>query len=137
MGYTHYYVSVEPLPPEAFGHFLLDAKRIVDATTVPLAGPYGTGKPELNEGGIDLNGAGDDAFETFTLVHDYVGFNYCKTEHRAYDEVVTALLIRAKHHLGKALQVRSDGTWAEWSAGAQLVKDVFGKRPRSVLRDPK
>lgn len=60
MGYTHYwYRTTAAEPKEAFGHFALDAVKIVFEATeakIDVAGPDGTGAPVLAEGLISLNG---------------------------------------------------------------------------------
>lgn len=52
--------------------------------------------------------------------------DFCKTAFRPYDLAVTAALIIAKHHLGKELTVRSDGTAAQWFDGAMLCHSLLG-----------
>jgi hypothetical protein len=123
MGYTHYFEGLT-----ATAEVIADAKKIIDATTVTICGPGGQGLPWLDEKeGIWLNGfeAADEDYETFFLrgtdepEHPELGA-FCKTEHRPYDTVVTAILISAAIHAGGA--VRSDGQWGNWSAGVALFE---------------
>jgi hypothetical protein len=59
-------------------------------------------------------------------------FDFCKTNQKPYDAVVTAILIRAKVIYGKLLQVGSDGewtgdplSWGTWASGRALYEEVF------------
>jgi hypothetical protein len=84
---------------------------------------------------IALNGNEDygDAHESFCLHRD-AGNNgsCCKTARKPYDDVVTAILIRAAQLLGNEYmegsgwdEMGSDGEWDEWAGGRKLVKKVF------------
>jgi hypothetical protein len=127
MGYTHYwYLGGEegnvPVPPEAFGHTLLDAKHLFQVAAeqgYDLAGPLGDGEPELTEGRLAFNGRNpDQSYETFSLAPGDRGFDCCKIgfmapeSFRAYGDVVEALLIRAKTLLdGRWKRIRHVHTW--------------------------
>ena len=134
MGYTHYWTIGDEVTPdkEAFGRLLLDTKRIIDATDVPLAGGDGTGEPELSEGSIRFNGvaATGDNYETFYITPDSRGFDFCKTSGvRPYDAVVCAVLLRASEIYGPAIRVSSDGHWDDWADGSALYVKAFGTEP--------
>jgi len=63
---------------------------IVEARKDILAGPNGPGsKTIIDPTHVDLNGIGDDANEPFVFPGD-PGFNFCKTEGKPYDDVVSA-----------------------------------------------
>lgn len=53
-------------------------------------------------------------------------FSFCKTNRNPYDLVITALLIVAKHHLGDALFLGSDGDEKEWEPAKKLCQVVLG-----------
>jgi hypothetical protein len=134
MGYTHYFEGLT-----ATAEVIADAKKIIDASSVTVCGPGGQGLPWMDEKeGIWLNGfeAADEDYETFFLrgsnepEHPELGA-FCKTEHRPYDVVVTAILISAAVHAGS--QVRSDGHWSNWAAGVEL----FEKAVRPLTADEK
>lgn len=55
-------------------------------------------------------------------------FAYCKTEHLPYDTLVTACLLIAKHHFGKAFKVSSNGDIEDWAAGIALVEKAVAWR---------
>ena len=54
-------------------------------------------------------------------------FDFCKTAHKPYDSVVTAILIRAKVIYGDLVSISSDGGWSEWQAGRNIYEAVFGE----------
>lgn len=137
MGYTHYWNRHEPIAAsrgEAFGRLAMDAKALIEAAEalgIAVAGPLGDGRPEITEGHIALNGSaacGGD-YESFVWAAQDAGFGFTKTAHRPYDALVTAILIRAKSHYGSAVEVTSDGRWADWAEGRALVLATFGEEP--------
>jgi hypothetical protein len=123
MGYAHYFPGLR-----ATSEVITDARKIIAASGVTVCGPNGQGLPAMNEAdGIRLNGFGaaGEAYETFHLrgTRDpkYPGmFEFCKTEQRPYDEVVTAILIAAAVRSEGPL--RSDGQWDNWAAGVELFE---------------
>lgn len=159
MSYAHYWSRVEtlvgPLPPEpsdAYGRLAFDTIAIIDAAErrgIALADGAATpgSRPVVDEGGIWLNGTRPDHCETFAWPaapgdpwwSDQPGHRWwdaCTTNHRPYDAVVCAVLIRAATHYGTSVQISSDGGWdgtndhgvwlPEWMSGRRLVTDVFG-----------
>lgn len=138
MGYTHYYPGLATT-----ADVIADARKIIDASAVTICGPAGQGLPIFNEAeGIRLNGfeAAGEAYETFHLrgTQDpkYPGMaEFCKTENRPYDEVVTAILIAAAVRSLDTTTgtIRSDGRWDNWAAGVEL----FEKAVRPLTEDEK
>ncbi len=146
MGYTHYHIRDNRNKGSAYfyGKLALDAKAIIAEAKkrgIAVCGYDGTGEPEFNEGYFRFNGnaeAGED-YETFAWEalptqqaweaerggNDI--FDFCKTQYRPYDAVVTAVLIRAKVIYGDLVTVRSDGSWSEWQAGRDIYEAVFGE----------
>jgi hypothetical protein len=53
-------------------------------------------------------------------------FDFCKTAYKPYDIAVTAALIIAKHHLGNAIKISSDGNAKDWFDAALLIKTTLG-----------
>lgn len=126
MGYTHYFAGLM-----ATREVIGDARLIIGASGLTVCGPRGQGLPILNEAeGIRLNGfeAAGEAYETFHLrgTEDprYPGMaEFCKTENRPYDVVVTAILIAAAvRSMDTPAAVRSDGRWDNWAAGVELYE---------------
>jgi hypothetical protein len=55
------------------------------------------------------------------------GYFACtKTAYKPYDVAVTAFLILAKHHLGDAIKVSTDGEPKDWEDGRMLCEAVLG-----------
>lgn len=154
MGYTHYISRPTNNAGSAFmyGNLALDAKTICDyAHGIPLANgnaEAGT-QPIFTESHFSLNGVsdknGDNGHETFYWAGiptqpeyrkdspEY--FEFCKTAHKPYDAVVTAILIRAKVIYGSCVSISSDGDWAEWQAGRDLYETVFGDTAPNPMRE--
>jgi hypothetical protein len=134
MGYTHYFHGLTATPA-----VIADARKIIDASRATVCGPLGQGLPVLGEAdGIWLNGfeAADEDFETFHLrgtdepEHPDLSA-FCKTAHKPYDVVVTAILISAAVRSMEDSQVddiqgsvRSDGKWDNWVAGVELFEQA-------------
>jgi hypothetical protein len=151
MGYTHYYVrdKREVGSPVQFGELALNTKKIIaeaQAQGIDICGGLGEGKPEFTEAYFMLNGnlKGDLWHETFAWFgnpeqskwqaerykdtdQENDIFSYCKTNHKPYDAVVTAVLIRAKVIYGQLVDVYSDGSWEDWQTGRDLYEKVFGE----------
>lgn len=153
MGYTHYWEKVGPWDATRHEAALQDMWTIISRTEDPrLAQDYDTPEtpPAFDDDGIWFNGVGDEGCETFVfpriidpkyglggyeyvgaggrLVIEYTDFTFCKTRQLPYDKVVTACLLAAKHHLGDAIRVASDGDWEEWAEGARLYEYIFPGR---------
>jgi hypothetical protein len=153
MGYTHYwdaptahldYAAVWP-------GIITDTRKIITAVRaagIVIAGPAGRRRPQLDAGGIALNGdaTSDLDCESFILappgLAPSVGHSFCKTERRPYDLAVAAVLLRCHLLLPGTFRIWSDGGWdREWLHGVippapdarhlvpsprRLVADVFG-----------
>ena len=167
MGYSHYLWRPHELDRERWREWVGDVRQIltnlpaqVSQTYFPLdrppvtvqaplivAGPLGSGQPELNDEFVSFNGGGyvevDGHLnrlwcETFHLDRDLGGegftgpdergwyFECCKTRQMPYDLVVTASLIRLAHRFPEGVEVSSDGWPEDWQAGLDLCRNVFG-----------
>ncbi len=80
---------------------------------------------------------GDCSHESFVLPRIYLVegwqklrngccFNFCKTAYKPYDLAVNLALIVAKHHLGQALLVDSDGSSEQWEEAMLICQHVLG-----------
>jgi hypothetical protein len=108
MGYTHYFQQNRNFTKAEWEIVSADLKAIVDYAQhecgIPLAGGSGEGgtTPEFAGSVISFNGVGDDAHETFIIQRvrvlesyqtpDRLGWSFCKTARKPYDDVVTACL---------------------------------------------
>lgn len=62
MGYTHYWYRPEEIKPDTFRAIVADTEKVlaeIEGYQVPMAGPTGTGRPELTEDVIAFNGSDD------------------------------------------------------------------------------
>lgn len=81
---------------------------------------------------------GDCSHETFQLILQMkprkfdqkndkgLHFNCTKTAYKPYDLAVIICLIIAKHHLGKDIEVHSDGDLPDWSDGMEICQRLLG-----------
>ena len=135
-GYTHYYTWKQSPSEQALKDCVADMNRLIEARRSILVSPdLPESKPgilNLGSTNVDFNGVGGDAHEPFVFPYvlpERQSFNFCKTEYKPYDEVVTACLIVARDHFPPSvLEISSDGEWTDWRAGAILYSSVF-QRP--------
>lgn len=140
-GYTHYFIWTKPPDAARLKACLADMGKILTAANELVAGPDGDGAAMVGPLKLEFNGRGDNSHEPFVFPGT-VGFNFCKTQWKPYDAVVTACLIAARDHFPPAdLAIASDGDWSEgdWSAGARLYERALGRTaadPLSGFDDP-
>ena len=149
MGYTHYWRRPRKNAGSAymFGQLALDTKKIIaqaEQDGIRIRNGQGEGEPEFNEAYFSINGDASHYVEGRDLAHEtfcWEGipsisehrkdepetFDFCKTAHKPYDAVITAILIRAKQIYGSCVYISSDGKWGEWQAGRELYEKVFGE----------
>ena len=133
-GYTHYWRWAQAPDAAALSNCIAEMKLIIQARKIILVGPdlpgAVAGSPKIEGMKVDINGIGDDAHEPFVFPGK-VGFNFCKTEGKPYDEVVTACLILARDYFpDSVLAISSDGEWQDWSSGANLYSSVLRRRAK-------
>lgn len=147
MGYTHYW-SFKGAPKgkakeieTAYKRAMEDCQRIIKryyAENGGLSG-YSAHTAIGAYGGLNVNGKGEDAHETFTMREhfsqnfDEDAFNFCKTARKPYDLVVTACLTVLKHRLGDCINVTSDGNPRDWAAGVAYARKVARLSVRTPL----
>ncbi|KAJ5599753.1 hypothetical protein N7450_000820 [Penicillium hetheringtonii] len=109
MGYTHYFGVNNPESPEwktAWPQLIQDVSKIIEASHVRICGPSPDDDDNIVtppivdiKDGIDINGVRKSGYEPFRLGADKWGQgnggHFCKTSQKAYDEVVTCILLRA------------------------------------------
>lgn len=135
MGYTHYFKTL--VPDERLARI---TKEIVKESTVTICGGMGKGKPVITEREISLNGdeACREDYETFYISNQEEDCNFCKTAHRPYDEVVTAILCAALYLNCKGSDsIHSDGDLKEWyeSGGITLFQKAYEAVYRKKVDD--
>ena len=94
--------------------FWIDESRLSGYTAHTKPGTYG---------GIELNGKGENAHESFNLREHFKEnkFGFCKTAQKPYDAVIVACLAVLKYRLGDAIAVSSDGRAIDWEYGVKLA----------------
>jgi len=143
MGYTHYWDSQ---PGEydsvAFSAFVDHVRKVLDATTVAVAGPDGNGKPEITNELVAFNGAADESCEALHITRVVVAeddpslvFNFCKTDWQPYDSIVTATLLLYRHQFPESIKLSSDGEPEEWENGRVLAQTACGFSPEIALSE--
>ncbi|GAQ46927.1 uncharacterized protein AtWU_09285 [Aspergillus tubingensis] len=142
MGYTHYYGVRDTHSTEwvtAWPQLVQDAKRVVDATDVPLSGPTDDPRddhvtpPLVDEiEGIDINGVAKMSHEPL-IIHPKTirSFEFVKTEGKPYDAAVGCILLRARVLAPKQFRLRSDGSWdeMEWKLARNLYESLWPDQP--------
>jgi len=133
MGYTHYWqIAAVSQHSKRFKVAVSEMAKVIRQSPVPLAGPMGTGKPQVSASKIAFNGVEPNDHETFVFP-DADGF--CKTAMKPYDIVVTACLAIAKDVFGNEIRVSSDGNDSDWTAGIALASQVLGRSIANPLVD--
>jgi hypothetical protein len=140
-GYTHYWKWREPPSNDVVTQCVADMNRLIEARKSILVSPDEEGaKPgilKLEASKVDFNGFGDHACEPFAfpfVLREKQDFNFCKTLGEPYDEVVTACLIVARDHFPPSvLEISSDGSWQDWTAGATLYATVFARPAKNPM----
>ncbi|KAK6544340.1 hypothetical protein TWF694_001040 [Orbilia ellipsospora] len=127
MGYTHYWEGGLYHPDKVIPDILL----LLDSSPCEIRGSNGTGDPEVTATSVILNGDSENpnrnlAHEPLRLYFDReIGFAFCKTARKPYDQLVGAVLLRCAHY-NPTFEIFSDGTWEEWKPARELYLQVFG-----------
>ena len=152
MGYTHYWTKKGNWPPAKVTAAIQDMAAVIRRCEMPLADGHGEPgtEPVIGPDCIAFNGVGELSYETFLFPGfspppSSANFAFCKTARKPYDTIVVACLLVAKHHLGAAIEVSSDGDWEdEWLNGAdddspsgvKVYEHIFpGRAPAADILD--
>jgi hypothetical protein len=128
MGYTHYIYQKSRFDDAAWKKIMTETLRICEAAKtagIRLAGPDGSGLPEITDNEIALNGiAPDENHESFILTQKPQyrnaeapsprekaegAFTFCKTARKPYDAIVVSILAFVKRIAPSAVEIGSDG----------------------------
>lgn len=122
MGYTHYFQQKEEMSPESWARFTKNATQLIEqAWDVAL-------DVDITESYLRVNGVGEESHEDFYLARTDMSWNFCKTNRKPYDAVVTAILTLLRYTY-PSFALSSDGSWGEWDEGRELFTDVFYLEP--------
>lgn len=128
MGYTHYWHGQRAFTDAEWRDICADASKLLTDAPVHVVREYdepGT-RPHIGDDCIAFNGFSENGHETFWLAKEPEGFQFCKTAHKPYDVLVTAMLMVAERHAPGAIRISSDGDADDWELGLQLVRDRCG-----------
>lgn len=138
MGYTHYWHRKKTFNTAKFAAAAIDINKLITSTDVKVQWEMDDKRsPELTDKLVRFNGIGKEGHETFYVPRDLEPdewskpekgkyFTFCKTAQKPYDLLVAASLVVLKHHLGKDIDVSSDGDKADWEAPVSLVQSTLG-----------
>jgi hypothetical protein len=155
MGYTHYWYRPETLNAVTFRLFAEDVRQLLahlpehsssaggyfEDDPLVIRGWNGTEEPEITSSLVLFNGDREQDLEHESCYiprifepqtwerpdpeHENMYFQFCKTARKPYDLLVTATLIRFKHHFPE-VDIGSDGYAKDWIEGLKLCTAVFG-----------
>lgn len=133
MGYTHYFTfkterGTATETERLYQKAIRECQKAIKAYYAEHGGLIGySAHTKLGQyGGIELNGKGEEGYESFNL-REHASENdwgFCKTNRKPYDTVVVACLAILKHRLRDAIDVSSDGRVKDWVAGVELARRV-------------
>lgn len=132
---THYIYRPKVLPADAFSKFAADVAHLIAAAPsgVRVRGFDGTGEPTVTDAMIALNGDAATGQEHEPLVieqaytgrlREGVGFAFAKTNGKAYDVLVVAILYALVARFPEA-RFATDSSAAEIQAGFDLFRRVL------------
>ncbi|KAF3905423.1 hypothetical protein ABW20_dc0101065 [Dactylellina cionopaga] len=123
MGYTHYWSGTLTKSEELFAEIRL----LFSVASCRVAGPSGEGEPVFERNIIAFNGAEQEGSHESAVLNfgQNIRFDFCKTARKPYDAVVGAVLLRCAFH-NPGFNIRSDGSWDEWSEARDLYQQAFG-----------
>lgn len=126
MGYTHYWTQKKRFTNPEWKLVNLALGTIITAANLPIEVDL------LDPKRIYLNGIDDDAHETFFLSKERqrspggrLGWDFCKTNRKPYDVIVTAMLCYLESTFPEHFSVGSDGETADWIPGHTLAAGCF------------
>jgi hypothetical protein len=134
MGYTHYFPQTRSFTNDEWSKIQSFAKSLFIARKDMLADGMGNinSKPKATAKDIWFNGIGEEAHETFLVrktqpkkLEDRHG-QFTKTNRKAYDECVVAMLTYINHVAPGALEITSDGSREPdmWVLGTELAENI-------------
>ena len=123
MGYTHYFQLNRELTPVEWAGFMRGAQSIINhAWDIDIDG-------DSSDEFLTVNGIGEAGHEDFYITRTDLNWNFCKTNRKEYDDVVTALLILIRYLVPQAITVSSDGNWTDWKAGRDIFTEAIHLEP--------
>lgn len=141
MGYTHYWTKQRAFTQKEWASLIGITSLLLQKAPGKTATAGGYHKddpleiqrdwdderpPEVTKERIWFNGAGDLGHETFALMQNEVGFNYCKTARKPYDLLCCAVLLAAHEIAPDAIALGTDGEVEDWKPAAEFFEEATG-----------
>lgn len=83
---------------------------------------------KISNDSISFNGTGDEEYEDFVIGLEQLNtksFNFCKTAHRIYDDIVQATLLLVKIHFGDKVRISVDNRPEDgYVDGLEILKQL-------------
>ena len=129
MGYTHSWYRQKVITASIWVKLKADVEKLIAAFPDRVVRDYDQSElpPEVSGQLIAFNGPERSGHETFRFPRirnprrpgehpkeNGLWFDFCKTEHKPYDLLVTASLLTLKSYLGDSIKVWTDGRDGEW-----------------------
>lgn len=140
MGYTHYWRQRRNFTAAEWAAIVAGFKAMRRPAGVRIADGHGKGQPKITDLVIEFNGVDQGVW----LAHEGMGLSlyasqpsdFCKTERKPYDILVTGLLLLASHVAPSAIQIDSDGDMdgLDWRPARELLALVWPAAERELER---
>ncbi len=128
MGYTHYWRPQKSFTDEQWGKIKAAFRcllKVAESEGIEIVGWDGEKESEIicDQEKIAFNGLDDDSHESFVIEKIVRSdFEFCKTAHKPYDEVVTGMLLIVNDIAPGVLEISSDGDMdgENWDQGRKI-----------------
>lgn len=144
MGYTHYWTFQQTKDKAAtsekkYQQAIKECQRVILAIASENKYFYGSSclsgysaHTKVGQyGGLEVNGKGSDACETFVMREHYNQNDrsgFCKTNRGHYDFAVVACLAILQYRLGNNIVVSSDGDEEDWIEAVELASKILRRK---------
>lgn len=144
MGYTHYWKLKRVPNKEQTRKAFMEIEALIETMPtksetagghyndcdVVLRGGTGEGKPEININEICFNGDAKKHLDHETFYFDFnndkeIGFAFCKTARKPYDQAVCLSLLSLANHI-EGFEFSSDGDKDDWEPAIEFYLNRNG-----------
>lgn len=149
MGYTHYWTQKATFTKAEWRELVDGVKKLSDLANLELVfEQHERTPPQIDDEVVRFNGFEEDGYETFLITRKRPeavpyrklrGWDFCKTDERAYDVAVTAVLAYLDAILPDKWETTSDGRTKDWNEGVALARKAWPNKanqigtPRAVI----
>ena len=124
MGYSHYWTIRKEVPAKEWKAAIAACNKVIKNQKGMLADGFSEHAAKTSPTEIWINGVKPLDHETFYVLNK-VDRNFCKTNGKPYDVVVTACLAILWNALPGYIEVSSDGGPGDWRMGVELASSVL------------